>query len=95
MGDFLNVAATETVPLFEHFNFFFLLEYDVFAHSKRGRTRGPEREHHPRRRHPRRRPLTSARSSRRRSSRRPPAVVEEPAIERGYLNERGQARQPI
>ncbi len=30
----MNVAATETVPLFE-----FLLEYDVFAPSKRGRTR--------------------------------------------------------
>ena len=36
---FLNVAATETVSLFEHLEFEFLLEYDVFAPSKRGRTR--------------------------------------------------------
>ncbi|WP_340102213.1 transposase, partial [Salinibaculum salinum] len=39
VDDFLNVAATETVPLFEHLDFEFLLEYDVFAPSKRGRTR--------------------------------------------------------
>ena len=39
VDDFLNVAATETVPLFEHLEFEFLLEYDVFAPSKRGRTR--------------------------------------------------------
>jgi hypothetical protein len=31
VDDFLNVAATETVPLFEHLDFGFLLEYDVFA----------------------------------------------------------------
>ena len=37
--DFLNVAATETAPLFEHLEFEFLLEYDVVAPSKRGRTR--------------------------------------------------------
>jgi len=37
--DFLNVAATETVPLFEHLDFDFLLEYDVFAPASRGRTR--------------------------------------------------------
>ena len=36
---FLNVAATETVPLFEYLSFRFLLEYDVFAPCKRGRTR--------------------------------------------------------
>jgi hypothetical protein len=34
--DFLNVAATETVPLFEHLEFEFLLEYDVFAPASRG-----------------------------------------------------------
>jgi hypothetical protein len=34
VDDFLNVAATETVPLFEHLEFEFLLEYDVFALSK-------------------------------------------------------------
>jgi len=28
--DFLNVVATETVPLFDHLEFKFLLEYDVF-----------------------------------------------------------------
>ena len=39
VDEFLNVAATETVPLFEHLEFEFLLEYDVFAPSKRGRTR--------------------------------------------------------
>jgi hypothetical protein len=33
VDDFLNVAATETVPLFEHLDFGFLLEYDVFAQS--------------------------------------------------------------
>ena len=37
--DLLNAAATETVPLFQHLDFDFLLEYDVFAPSKRGRTR--------------------------------------------------------
>ena len=35
VDDFLNAAATETVPLFEHLDFEFLLEYDVFAPSKR------------------------------------------------------------
>ena len=35
VDDFLNVAATETVPLFEHLEFEFLEEYDVFAHSDR------------------------------------------------------------
>ena len=39
IDDFLNVAATETVPLFEYPSFEFLLEYDVFAPCKRGRTR--------------------------------------------------------
>jgi transposase len=39
VDDFLNVAATETVPLFEHLEFEFLLEYDVFAPALRGRTR--------------------------------------------------------
>jgi hypothetical protein len=39
VDDFLNVAATETVPLFDYLEFEFLLEYDVFAPSKRGRTR--------------------------------------------------------
>jgi len=35
----LNVAATGTVPLFEHLDFDFLLEYDTFAPSQPGRTR--------------------------------------------------------
>jgi hypothetical protein len=39
VDDFLNVAATETVPLFEYLSFEFLLEYDVFAPACRGRTR--------------------------------------------------------
>ena len=39
VDDFLNAAATETVPLFEHLEFEFLLEYDVFAPASRGRTR--------------------------------------------------------
>ncbi|MCL9815316.1 transposase [Natranaeroarchaeum aerophilus] len=39
VDDFLNVAATETAPLFEYLEFDFLLEYEVFAPSKRGRTR--------------------------------------------------------
>ncbi|WP_458190929.1 transposase [Haladaptatus sp. NG-WS-4] len=39
VDDFLNAAATETVPLFEHLEFEFLLEYDVFAPARRGRTR--------------------------------------------------------
>ena len=39
VNKFLNAAATETVPLFEHLDFEFLLEYDVFAPARRGRTR--------------------------------------------------------
>jgi len=39
VNDFLNVAATETAPLFEHLKFEFLREYDVFAPASRGRTR--------------------------------------------------------
>jgi hypothetical protein len=39
VDEFLKVAATETVLLFEHLEFEFLLEYDVFAPSERGRTR--------------------------------------------------------
>ena len=39
VDDFLIVAATETVPLFEYLEFEFLLEYDVFAPASRGRTR--------------------------------------------------------
>jgi hypothetical protein len=39
IDDFLNAAATETVPLFDHLEFEFLLEYDVFAPALRGRTR--------------------------------------------------------
>ncbi|ELY92801.1 ISH11-type transposase ISHwa14 [Natrialba taiwanensis DSM 12281] len=39
VDEFLNAAATETVSLFEHLEFGFLLEYDVFVPSKRGRTR--------------------------------------------------------
>ena len=39
VDEFLNVAAIETVPLFEHLSFDFLLDYDVFAPSNRGRTR--------------------------------------------------------
>ncbi|MGM0716667.1 MAG: IS5/IS1182 family transposase, partial [Halobacteriota archaeon] len=31
VDEFLNAAATETVPLFEHLEFEFLLEYDVLA----------------------------------------------------------------
>lgn len=39
VDDFLDAAATETVPLFDHLAFEFLLEYDVFAPARRGRTR--------------------------------------------------------
>ena len=39
VDDFLNAVATETVPLFKHLEFEFLMEYDVFAPSQRGRTR--------------------------------------------------------
>ncbi len=38
VDEFLNAAATETVPLFKHFEFEFLLEYDVFASSDRANT---------------------------------------------------------
>jgi hypothetical protein len=31
VDDFLKAAATETVPLFEHLQFEFLLKYDVFV----------------------------------------------------------------
>jgi hypothetical protein len=37
--DLLNATATETVPLFNHLEFEFLLEYDVFAPDERERTR--------------------------------------------------------
>ena len=33
VDEFLNVAAIETVPLFEHLSFDFLRDYDVFAPS--------------------------------------------------------------
>ena len=36
VDDFLNVAATETVPLSEYLSIEFLLEYYVFAPCKRG-----------------------------------------------------------
>jgi len=39
IDDFSNAAATETIPLFDHLEFEFLLEYKLFAPSKRGRTR--------------------------------------------------------
>ena len=39
VDEFLNAAATETVPLFEHLDFEFLLEYEVFAPARRGRER--------------------------------------------------------
>ena len=38
VDDFLNTVATETVPLFEHLEFEFLLEYNVLAPAKRGQT---------------------------------------------------------
>jgi hypothetical protein len=34
VDEFLNVAATETAPLFEHLSFEFLRDYDVFAPSE-------------------------------------------------------------
>src|SRR6056297_3058096 len=40
---FFNVAETETLALFEHLSFEFLVEFDVFAPAKSGRTR----EHEP------------------------------------------------
>jgi len=36
VNEFLNAAATETVPLFEHVDFEFLLKYDVFAPAETG-----------------------------------------------------------
>jgi hypothetical protein len=39
VDDSSNAAATETVPLFEHLEFEFLLQYDVFDRLKRRRTR--------------------------------------------------------
>ena len=42
VNDVLKTAATETVPLFQHLEFEFLLAYDVFAPPKRGRTRVDE-----------------------------------------------------
>ena len=36
VDDFLNVAATETVPLFEYLSFEFLLEYEVFRPLQAG-----------------------------------------------------------
>ena len=36
VDDFLNVAATETVALFEYLSFEFLLEYGVFASASGG-----------------------------------------------------------
>ena len=33
VDDFLNVAATETVPLFEHLEFEFLLEHEYTSHG--------------------------------------------------------------
>ena len=39
VDELLNVAAIETVPLFEHLSFDFLWDYDVFAPALRGRTR--------------------------------------------------------
>jgi hypothetical protein len=36
IDDFLNAAATETVPLFDRLEFEFFLEYDVFSPGLRG-----------------------------------------------------------
>ncbi len=43
IDEFFNLAATETLALFEHLAFDFLEEFDVFAPGERGRTR----DHHP------------------------------------------------
>ncbi|GGK72659.1 hypothetical protein GCM10009067_26140 [Haloarcula sebkhae] len=47
VNEFLNTAATDPVPLFEHLEFDFLLEYDVFVSAPpawpRTRFRCPER----------------------------------------------------
>ncbi len=40
VDDFLNVAVTETISLFEYLEFNFLLEYDVFAPSTPGNRSG-------------------------------------------------------
>jgi hypothetical protein len=40
--EFFNLVATETLALFEHLEFEFLTEYDVFAPARRGRTRDHE-----------------------------------------------------
>jgi hypothetical protein len=40
--EFFNVVATETLALFEHLEFGFLTEYDVFAPARQGRTRDHE-----------------------------------------------------
>jgi len=39
IDEFFNVMATETLALFEHLEFDFLEEFDVFAPARRGRTR--------------------------------------------------------
>ncbi len=41
--EFFKLAATEILALFEHIEFNFLEEFDVFAPGERGRTR----DHHP------------------------------------------------
>ena len=43
VDELFNVVATETLALFEYFEFEFLYELDVFTRLKRGRIR----EHHP------------------------------------------------
>jgi len=43
IDEFFNLVATETLALFEHLEFDFLEELDVFAPARRGRTR----DHHP------------------------------------------------
>ena len=40
--EFFDLVATETLALFEHLEFGFLTEYDVFAPARRGRTRDHE-----------------------------------------------------
>ena len=42
IDEFFNLVATETLALFEHLEFDFLSEFDVFAPARRGRTR----DHH-------------------------------------------------
>ena len=43
IDEFFNGVATETLALFEHLEFAFLSEFDVFASGEQGRTRN----HHP------------------------------------------------